>query len=97
MEGKPSIGQHLVTRHVKASGGGAIWISEARPLQHFEIKLTAPSGVHDRKILIVVCFYADRCVILEQVNFFEDSVNISKQSMILVSIGNFDLKAGGIV
>ena len=33
-----------------------IWISETSPLQHSETKLTAPSGVHDMKTLIVVCF-----------------------------------------
>ena len=33
-----------------------IWISETSPLQHSETKLTAQSGVHDIKTLIVACF-----------------------------------------
>ena len=56
-----------------------IWISETSPLQHSETKLTAQSGVHDIKTLIVVCFlyWLQHCA--RESNFLGDSINVSKQ------------------
>ena len=59
-----------------------IWISEARPPQHLDKKFIAPRGVHDINTLMVQCllYLRKHCAL--------------KQSIIGVSLGIFDLKAG---
>ena len=73
-----------------------IWISEARPPQHLDKKFIAPRGVHDINTLMVQCllYWLKHCALASK--FLGDSINILKQSIIDVSLGNLDLKAAGI-
>ena len=73
-----------------------IWISEARPSQHLGKKFIAPRGVHDINTLMVQCllYWLKHCALASK--FLGDSINILKQSIIDVSLGNLDLKAAGI-
>ena len=73
-----------------------IWISEACPPQHLDKKFIVPRGVHDINTLMVQClfYWLKNCPLVNK--FLGDSINMLKQSIIDVSLGNLDLKTVGI-